>query len=302
MPASVAAEGAPATWRQLLDEATTSLGDRLVARRIIEHAAGLPAGRLFGSLDELAPAGIGAYVRDMVVRLRAGDPLQHVVGRWGFRGLDVAVDGRALVPRPETELLVDLALAEWDGIAPAGEKTPVRSAVDLGTGSGVIALSLVAERDNLEVFAVDLSRAALDLAHENLSSLPADARDRVHLLEGNWFTPLPVRLVGRLALVASNPPYIASGEWPLLDAVVRDHDPYEALVAGATGLEAIAHLVREAPRWLAPGGALVVEVAPHQREAVLALVAASERAYTSARVADDLAGRPRVLVARRAPS
>jgi release factor glutamine methyltransferase len=238
----------------------------------------------------------------MVVRRRSGEPLQHVVGRWGFRALDVAVDGRALVPRPETEILVDLALAEWDRIAPPGEKTPLHSAADLGTGSGVIALSLVAERDNLEVFAVDRSRAALDLARENLGSIPEDLRGRVHLLEGDWFVPLPDRLVGRLALITSNPPYVAADEWQLLDAVVRDHDPYEALVAGASGLEAVAHLVRAAPRWLSPGGALVVEIAPHQSEAVLALVAESGRAYGSAAVADDLAGRPRVLVARRSAS
>jgi release factor glutamine methyltransferase len=223
-----------------------------------------------------------------------------VVGTWGFRGLDVAVDGRALIPRPETELLVDLALAEWDGTAPHGERTCVRYAADLGTGSGVIALSLASERADLEVFAVDGSHAALDLALENLDSLPEDVRSRVHLLEGDWFSPLPGRLLGHLALVASNPPYLAAEEWSLLDPVVRDYDPYQALVAGVTGLEAIALLVSQAPRWLAPGGALVVEIAAHQRAAVLALIAEAGPAYCAATVTDDLAGWPRVLVARRA--
>jgi release factor glutamine methyltransferase len=235
----------------------------------------------------------------MVVRRRAGEPLQHVVGRWGFRGLDVAVDRRALVPRPETELLVDNALAEWDRLS-SGASSGARYAADLGTGSGVIALSLVTEREVIEVFAVERSAEALDLARENLGALPEAHRARVHLMGGSWFSALPARLVTKLAIIVSNPPYLAADEWPALDAVVRDHDPYDALVAGASGLEAIAHIVREAPAWLAPSGALVVEIAPWQRAAVLDLVNDAGGAYGSATVIDDLAGRSRVLVARRA--
>lgn len=283
-----------ATWRQLLNEADAGLGDRLEARRIVEHAAGLTSAGLFADFDEVAPACDVEHVRAMVLRRRSGEPLQRVVGRWGFRGLDVAVDARALIPRPETELLVDLALAEWDRM---GLRHGL--AADLGTGSAVIALSLAAEREGIEVFAVEKSHAALDLARDNRGSLTEDIRERVHLLEGDWFSPLPERLAGQLALVVSNPPYLAADEWPLLDPVVRDHDPYGALVAGATGLEALAHLVSEAPRWLGAGGALVVEIAPHQRVAVLELVAEAGEAYSPATVYDDLAGRPRVLVARR---
>jgi len=292
----------PVTWRQVLDGAALSLGDRLEARRIVEHAGGMSAARLSRCLDEMAPATAADEVAVMVVRRRCGEPLQHVVGSWGFRALNVRVDSRALVPRPETELLVDLALTEWDRIA-GGDGIPGDcAAVDLGTGSGVIALCLAAERDRREVFAVDCSPDALDLARENLSTLSTGARRRVHMLEGDWFAALPARLVGNVALVVSNPPYLASDEWPLLEAVVRDHDPYAALVAGPTGLEAIVHIVRESPRWLAPGGALVVEIAPHQREAALAAVAGTDGAYSCATVTDDLAGRPRVLVARRAPA
>jgi release factor glutamine methyltransferase len=272
----------------------------LEARRIIQQAAGDSSARVFASLDDTAPDSAIEDVRAMLRRRRSGEPLQHVVGRWGFRGLDVAVDGRALVPRPETELLVDLALAQWDRIADGANSVPSAYAADLGTGSGVIALSLVAERDDLEVFAVDQSSTALELARQNLASVPEGARERVQLLEGDWFSPLPARLVGQMSLVVSNPPYVAVDEWLLLDAVVREFDPYQALVAGPTGLEAISHLVSEAPRWLAPGGALVVEVAPHQREAVLDFVAGAGPAYNSATVACDLAGRPRVLVAGRA--
>lgn len=287
------------TWRQLLDEAAADVGDRLEARRIVEHAAGLPAGRLFGHLDETAPTVAAEQVHAMAARRRSGEPLQHVVGRWGFRGLDVAVDGRALVPRPETELLVDVALSEWDRIAGGDTAAAFRLVADLGTGSGVIALSLAAEREGLEVFAVDRSAAALSLARENLGTLAEHVRTRVCLLQGDWFEALPARLVGQFALVVSNPPYVAADEWRRLEPVVRDHDPYDALVAGATGLEAVERLVSEAPRWLAPAGALVVEIAPHQRAAVLAQVERDVR-YSSATVTTDLAGRPRILLARRA--
>jgi release factor glutamine methyltransferase len=291
-------EHTPATWRRLLDGAAESLGDRVDARWIIEVVAGVPLARLLAGLDELAPPGAAEQVSVLVERRRSGEPLQHVVGRWGFRRLDVAVDGRALVPRPETELLVELALTELDRFAALGTASGL-VAVDLGTGSGVIALSLAAEREGLEVFGVDRSEAALGLARENLGCLDARARRRVTFLEGDWFSPLPVGLAGHLALVVSNPPYLAAGEWPALEAVVRDHDPYEALVAGPTGLEAIERLVAESPRWLAPGGSLVIEIAPHQREAVLGHVADIGPAFSSASVTDDLAGRPRALVARR---
>jgi len=287
----------PATWRQVLDEASRCLGEPVEARWIVAQVAGVPAGRLLAGLDEPASLGAAQRVGTLVDRRRSGEPLQHVLGTWGWRGLEVAVDGRALVPRPETEHLLDLALRELDRSAPAPGAPVV--AVDLGTGSGVIALSLAAERDGVTVFGVDRSPAALELARENLAAIEPGARERVTFLEGDWFSPLPPELAGHVALIVSNPPYVSAGEWPALDAVVRDHDPYDALVAGPTGLEAIERLVRESPAWLAGGASLVVEIAPHQRKAVLRLTSDAGSLFTSASVADDLAGRPRVLVARR---
>jgi len=291
-------EPAPATWRHLLDEAIRQLGDVLEARWIVAEAAGVPAARLLAGLDEPAAAGAAGEVRALVDRRRLGEPLQHVLGKWEWRRLEVTVDGRALIPRPETETLLDHALRELDRFA--SEAGGGLVAADLGTGSGVIALSLAAEREGVEVIGVDRSPAALDLARENLASIDAGERGRVTFLEGDWFSPLPPELAGRLALVVSNPPYLSADEWPALDPVVRDHDPYDALVAGPTGLEAIELLVHESPAWLAPGGSLVVEIAPRQRAAVLQLVADAGRAYSSADVVDDLADRPRVLIARRA--
>jgi release factor glutamine methyltransferase len=280
------------TWRQLTAGAARRLGDQREARWIVQHAAGLTPALLLRSLDTAAPAAAVAQVCSLVERRRSGQPLQWVLGGWGFRGVEVAVDGRALVPRPETEIVVEQALTQ---LTLAG---PPYAVADLGTGSGVIALSVASEHPEAEVFATDGSVRALSLAAENLAIQPDDVRARVHLLQGDWFGALPAAAAGKLAVVVSNPPYLAADEWPSLESVVRDYDPYEALVSGPTGLESIALLVTEAPDWLSDVGALVVEIAPHQREAVLALVAGTGT-YANADVVDDLAGRPRVLVARR---
>ncbi len=292
-PAGHVSASGDRTWRQLLADSAGCLPEAHEARIIVQHVAAVTSAELLGHLDEAAPPALATEVGVLVERRRAGEPLQWVLGAWGFRGLDVAVDGRALVPRPETESVVETALAELNGAGP-----PFRVA-DLGTGSGVIALSIASERRGVQVFATDASPKALSLAAENLERLDEDARGRVHLLRGDWWAALPERLAGSFAVVVSNPPYLSTDEWPGLDPVVREYDPYDALVAGPTGLEAISVLVAGAPAWLHAAGVLVVEIAPHQASEVLAL-ARGAASYASVEVLDDLAGRARVLVARRA--
>ncbi|HEV8065065.1 MAG TPA: peptide chain release factor N(5)-glutamine methyltransferase, partial [Acidimicrobiales bacterium] len=280
------------------------LGDPLEARRLVEHVL-IEKGSLTGSRAPSAPLMLGdamppeasALLSELVERRSGGEPLQHVLGGWGFRSLEVAVDGRALVPRPETETVVQHALDELDRLQ-ARDPSPEPLVADLGTGSGVIALSIAVERPDAQVHAVDQSAQALSLAAENLASLPLHVRSRVHLSQGDWFGGLSPDLEGKLAVVVANPPYLAGSEWETLDPVVRDYDPYEALIAGPSGLEAMSILIEQAPTWLVRGGALVVEIAPHQREGVLALVASRGRGYAEATVEPDLAGRPRVLVGR----
>lgn len=227
----------------------------------------------------------------MAERRIAGEPLQHVLGHWGFRSLDVVTDRRALIPRPETETLVSLALHH------APTHGPVLAA-DLGTGTGVIACSLAVELgDRALVVAVDASAGAVSLASENVERVLGETgRERVRVRLGSWFEGLPDEHRGGFDLVVSNPPYLSEREWPLLDAVVRDHDPPEALVAGPTGLEDIDWLVAGARSWLAPGGWLLVEIAPHQAEAISIL--ARDAGYEAVEVCRDLAERDRVLVAR----
>lgn len=224
----------------------------------------------------------------MVERRAAGEPLQYVLAAWGFRTLDLFVDRRVLIPRPETETVVEVALA---ALSRLGGKAPV--AVDLGTGSGAIALSLAAEAPAVTVWATDASPDALDVARANLAGLPGRAARRVTMVQGNWYEALPDDLAGRVDLIVSNPPYVATGDE--LPPEVADWEPPCALFAGPDGLAALRQVIAGAPEWLGRPGALVAEIAPHQAQAVGALARAAGACEVEVR--PDLAGRPRALEA-----
>jgi len=262
------------------------LGSADDARRIVEEACGADwATRLSEPVSERA----AGYVERMVERRRAGEPLQYAVGRWGFRHLDLLVDHRVLIPRPETEVVVGVALEQ---LITLGRDPTV---VDLGTGSGAIALSIVHEVPDAHVWATDASADALAVARANLAGLGAPAT-RVRLAEGSWFDALPSELRGQVQLIVSNPPYVAAHEVDDLPPEVAHWEPMSALVAGPTGLEDVEHIVAKAPAWLARPGALVVEIAPHQADAATAL--ARDSGFTDVDVRPDLVGRPRALVGR----
>jgi release factor glutamine methyltransferase len=293
---------APQRVRDLIVAASHALGSASEARWIVAHATGMGARDLMAGSDTAVTADVAHSVRAMVDDRLAGQPLQYVLGTWGFRTLDVRVDRRALIPRPETEQVVTAALEELDAQATRDSSASRLVAVDLGTGSGAIALSLALEFDGsspLEVWATDVSADALDLLHENLALLARrspEAAARVHAARGSWFDAVPADLAGRVHLVVSNPPYVSEAEWDSLEPVVRDHEPVTALVFGPTGLEAIEAVLEAARRWLAPGGSVVVEIAPSQATAVESK--ATELGYAMTEVRDDLAARHRMLVAR----
>jgi release factor glutamine methyltransferase len=285
------------TWRRLLSGARARLAEVGVgnaaqeARWLVAHvagASGLDRTALATGLDRPAGPDEAAALGALVERRAGGEPLQYVLGRWDFRRVEVAVDRRVLIPRPETEVLAGLALDEVDRVG-------ARLAVDLGTGSGVLALALAAERPALEVGATDVSPDALAVARANRDRL--GLADRVRLLEGSWFDPLPADWLGRIDLIVANPPYVSEAEMADLPAEVRDWEPRGALCAGPTGLEDVATIVAAAPRWLARPGALLVEMAPHQVREAAHL---AERAgFPSVTVWPDLTGRDRILWARR---
>lgn len=257
-------------------------------RRIIERAAGFEGSDYALALGEPATERAVGFFDQMVERRLAGEPLQYVVGEWSFRTLDLMVDRRALIPRPETEQVVEVALTELDRLAPASPRV-----VDLGTGTGAIALSVAVERPTAQVWATDASADALAVARANLAGI-GRAGTRVTLVEGSWFDPLPRELHGSFDLVVANPPYVAESD--PLPAEVADWEPRRALIPGPTGLEAIEEIVAAAPVWLHRPGVLVVELAPAQAEAALELARAA--GFDASRVAPDLSGRPRALVAR----
>ena len=256
---------------------------------MLERASGYDRAGLVPHMGEPVPDRVAAFVEAMVERRRGGEPLQYVLGIWGFRRLELVVDRRVLIPRPETEAVVDVALAELRRLAP-----PEPLAVDLGTGSGAIALSVALEVPGARIWGTDHSDDALAVARANLSGMGSRVATRVRLANGDWFGALPGDLRGRVDLVVSNPPYVGTAE--ALPAEVADWEPAGALIAGPTGLEAVARILAAAPDWLRRPGAAVVEIAPHQADAAVAL--ARRAGFDPVDVRADLAGRPRALVGR----
>lgn len=256
---------------------------------MVERASGWEGADLWVHLDETPTARAADFAETMVRRRAAGEPLQYVLGRWRFRRLDLLVDRRVLIPRPETEVVGEAAVAE---VRRVGNRAPV--VVDLGTGSGALGLSVADEVTRAKVWCTDASPQALAVARANLAGLGSLTAPRVRLVEGWWWDALPLELRGSVDVAVSNPPYVAAGE--ALPPEVADWEPVDALRAGPTGLEAVEAIVAEAPAWLARSGALVVEIAPEQAEAAVA--SATRAGFPHADVRPDLAGRPRVLVAR----
>lgn len=294
------ADDGTVSWRELWAETTGRLEQAGIAaasaesRWIVEEASGLEGSELLAGLDEPATVRMVAHLDDMVARRTAGEPVQYVLGHWAFRHLDLLVDQRVLIPRPETEQVVEVALTALDRIRaerPAGHRPLV---ADLGTGSGAIALAVATERRSARVWGVERSPEALAVARANLAGLGM-AGSAVTLAAGHWFDGLPPEQRGTFDLIISNPPYIGADE--PLDRSVAEWEPVEALVPGPTGLEDHQHLVAGAGDWLAPGGVLVLEIGSRQGEAVRDLLVG--HGFAEVDVHPDLAGLDRAAVGRR---
>jgi release factor glutamine methyltransferase len=221
-------------------------------------------------------------------RFADGAPLQYAAGQASFRHLTLDVDERVLIPRPETEQLVEIVL---DAVG----REPGGIAVDVGTGSGAIALALASEGPFAQVIATDVSRDALVVARRNAARCAPSLRARLSLRDGSVLRPVPER---PLRAVVSNPPYIAFDEAAALPSGVRDWEPAVALFASANGMAVIASLVQEAAAALGDEGLLAMEV-DTRRASLVAELVASHGAYGEARVLLDLTGRERFVVARR---
>ncbi len=267
-----AAAGGPApTWEQL---AAASDLPRLEARALLERASGRRREWLLAHGDEPAQDGVAAAFRELARRRRAGEPVAYLCGAREFFGRRFEVSPAVLIPRPETELLVELALAR----APAGAYV-----LDLGTGSGAIAVSLACEREDLRVIATDACAEALAVARRNAQRLAptALACGRLQLRAGDWWSALAHD--ERFDVVASNPPYVRAGDPHLREGDLR-FEPQGALVAGDDGLDALRRIAEGAPHRLRPGGWLLLEHGHDQGGAVRALLdAAGLREVATAR-------------------
>ena len=283
------------TYRQLLAEAAERFAaaglpsPEADARRVMEEVTGADGASLALALSDAATELRVARFDDLVRRRCDGEPLQYVLGRWGFRRLDLMVDRRVLVPRPETEQVVEVALAELDRL---GGREVATLVADLGCGSGAIGLSVATERVRTSVWMTDVSDDALAVARANTAGT-GRAAARVRTAQGSWFAALPPELRGRLHLVVSNPPYVAPQTE--LPAEVVDWEPATALFAEGDGTADLRVLVAGAGEWLVDDGVLVCELSPEQAPTMVRL---AQEHFAEARVEPDLSGRDRALVAR----
>lgn len=282
------------TVREVIQRSTEFLqrhgvdSPRLQAELLLAHRLKLPRLQLYLNHDRVLAEPELAALRALVQRRAKREPLQHLVGSTSFNGLEIAVSTDALIPRPETETLAELAVA-----ALARGTAPAPTVLDFGTGTGCLAIALATECKSAQVHALDISEAALVLARTNAQRHGLTERIAFH--HGNGFGALPNDL--RFDLLVSNPPYIPTAEIATLQVEVRDFDPHAALDGGADGLDFYRLLAREAPAWLKEGGGLFAEFGDGQEAALPSLFA--DAGWRGVTVHRDLTERPRVLEAWR---
>lgn len=280
---------------------------RVEAERLLAHVLGVERGALAMRAADTLPAEAAAELARLAIRRKAGTPLQHLEGTTAFRELVLRADGRALIPRPETEQLVDLVARELHtpGSASAGVRrvprpgtaAAGRAALDVGTGSGAIGLSLVVEKLAERAVGLDVSEHALEQAREN-RDLAGIGPDRFELRRTGRDPFDALAADERFELVVANPPYVRDAEVDALPVEVRDHEPREALAGGPDGLDLVRTIAARAPAHLAEGGRLFLEIGADQGPAAVAIFEA-DPAWRAVRLHADLAGRDRFVTARR---
>jgi release factor glutamine methyltransferase len=276
------------TVRRIIDWTTAHLKKhgsdtpRLDTEILLAHARGCRRIELYTRFDDVLTEKERTTMRDLVRRRAASEPVAYLVGHREFFGLDFHVTPAVLIPRPDTETLV----VELLDVA---KSLPAPRIIDVGTGSGCIAIAAAVNNTAVQVTAIDSSEAALSVARENAES--HHVLERVRFLSGDLFGPVGSE---RFDIVASNPPYIADHEKETLMNDVRKYEPHSALFAGPTGLEILFRLISEAPNHLAPSGTLLVEISPEQASAVVERME-STGSYSGIRVIKDLPGLARVV-------
>ncbi len=266
-------------------------GPRLDAELLLAHALGLSRARLLARFDrELSPAELARY-RRLIERRRAHEPVAYIVGHQEFYGLDFYVDGRVLIPRPETELLVEKAIELAGKVGDRGYGLYPLTLADVGTGCGAIAVSLAVHLPQATIYALDCSAEALEVAARNVRRHGVEGR--VHLLRGDLLSPLPEPV----DLIVANLPYVSEAELAELPPEIRCYEPLSALDGGPDGLRHIRRLLAQAGGYLRPWGAVLLEIGATQGQAVAEL---ARRHFPAARIeiAKDYGGLDRVVIVR----
>jgi release factor glutamine methyltransferase len=260
---------------------------RLQVEWMLAHVLNRPRLELMLDRTRVLTRGELGTLLSLVARRGAREPLQHLLGGTSFCGLDLAVDRHVLIPRPETERLVELA---WDFLSDR------KTVLDFGTGSGCLAIAVAARFGQARIWGVDISQAALRVARVNATAI--GVQNQIQFICGDGLAALGRRF--QVDLILSNPPYIPSGEIAGLDPEVRDHDPRNALDGGVDGLDFYRRLAGQAGRFLRRGGRLMVEFGDGQADAVAALV--EESGWRVDAVEKDLCGTDRFLIAHQPES
>ena len=280
------------SWREMLATTVQQLGNAQEARWLCEHASGMDASEFSAEQDQLVTVACAKSLDSMVRNRLSGVPLQYVMKRWAFRHLDVMVDERVLIPRPETEQVVQTAL---DIARKIGSNVALR-VVDLGTGSGVIGLSMAFElgADAAHVWLTDASVDALDVARANMVGIGRAAAN-VRVAHGSWWNALPQDIAGQIDIAICNPPYIAYADGEVAPDV-HMYEPHAALYAHDNGLADLRTVIEGAATWLKKSGWLVLEIGYQQGTDVRAMMTAS--GLIDAEIKKDLSGRDRIAVGR----
>lgn len=267
---------------------------RYEAEVLLEHALNMQRIMIYANFDRPLQSSELDVIRPMVKRRGKYEPMAYITGSRGFWTIDLKTDARALIPRPDTEALVEAALEKLDARAKERADHRVR-VIDIGTGSGAIALAIAHDREQAEVAAVDISAPALSLARENAEAL--DLSERVTFFEADLFAGLPAEWVESLDIVVSNPPYVSRDEEEIMGKGVKAFEPEGALFAEDDGLAIIKRLVPEAYSALAPGGWLLCEIGFAQGSVVKEIF--SNQGFVEVSVRKDLGRKDRVVLGQK---
>jgi len=261
------------------------LSGALAAELLLLHTLGRDRTWLYSHPEDAIPPTDGEKYFALIARRAAGEPTQYILGKQEFWGLEFEVTPAVLIPRPETEHIIEVALERI-----GAHRNDQLHIADVGTGSGCIAIALAKEFPNAQILATDISSAALDVAKRNAAR--HKVADRLRFIE----TDLIATGSASFDLIVSNPPYVALEDASTLQREIREHEPEIALFGGPTGVEIYARLIKQAESHLVPGGALILELGYGTDERVREMLDAS-RAWTNVIITNDLAGIPRVLCA-----